>query len=172
MSFVKKGCWFPLMNEGILAIKFGARSSGQVPESRSSMANNTTTASSADSFIPYEGREKLKIWNLDIEKDPGWMLKSHLNDALYHGCDMGLKRSIVEIKTYEEFITGNQVRLDWNLPVCITWEPMQKFIILGLDLNNISTQATHVLSFIETVIEVTLQCPAWIFLYVQVPEHH
>ena len=136
------------------------------------MANNTTTASSADSFIPYEGREKLKIWNLDIENDPGWMLKSHLNDALYHGGDMGLKRSIVEIKTYEEFITGNQVRLDWNLPVCITWEPMQKFIILGLDLNNISTQATHVPSFIETVVEVTLQCPAWIFLYVQVPEHH
>lgn len=45
-------------------------------------------------------------------------------------------------------------------------------ILIGLDLNNVSTQATHVPSFIETVVEVTLQCPAWIFLYVQVPEHH
>ena len=83
-----------------------------MPVARSGMSNNNT-ASSDDSFIPYEGREKLKIWNLDIEKDPGWMLKSYLNDALYHGGDgdMSLKRSIVEIKSYEEFVTGNQVRL-------------------------------------------------------------
>ena len=92
-----------------MAAKFGARSSGQVPVARSGMSNNNTT-SSADSFIPYEGREKMKIWNLDIENDPGWMLKNHLNDALYHGGDMSLKRSIVEIKSYEEFVTGNQVR--------------------------------------------------------------
>ena len=63
-----------------MAAKFGARSSGQVPVARSGMSNNNTT-SSADSFIPYEGREKLKIWNLDIEK------------------------------SYEEFVTVNQVRL-------------------------------------------------------------
>jgi hypothetical protein len=75
---------------------------------RSGMSNSST-ASSTDSFIPYEGREKLKIWNLDVENDPGWMLKNHLNDALYHGGDMALRRSIVEIKSYEEYVTGNLV---------------------------------------------------------------
>ena len=92
-----------------MAAKFGARSSGQVPVARSGMSNNNT-ASSVDSFILYEGKEKLKIWNLDIENDPVWMLKNHLKDVLYRGGDMSLKRSNVEIKSYEEFVTGNQVR--------------------------------------------------------------
>jgi hypothetical protein len=38
-----------------------------------------------------------------------WRLKNHLNDALYHGGDMALRRSIVEIKSYEEYVTGNLV---------------------------------------------------------------
>ena len=42
-----------------------------------------------------------------MENDPGWRLKNHLNDALYHGGDMALRRSIVEIKSYEEYVTGN-----------------------------------------------------------------
>ena len=89
---------------GCMAAKFGVRGSVQV--ARSGMSNSST-ASSTDSFIPYEGREKLKIWNLDVENDPGWRLKNHLNDALYHGGDMALRRSIVEIKSYEEYVTGN-----------------------------------------------------------------
>ena len=76
-----------------MAAKFGARSSVQV--ARSGMSNSST-ASSAESFIPYEGKEKLKIWNLDVENDPGWMLRNHPNDALHHGGDMSLRRSIVE----------------------------------------------------------------------------
>ena len=38
-----------------------------------------------------------------------WRLKNHLNDALYHGGDMALRRSIVEIKSYEEYVTSNLV---------------------------------------------------------------
>jgi hypothetical protein len=74
---------------GCMAAKLGVRGSVQV--ARSGMSNSST-ASSTDSFIPYEGREKLKIWNLDVENDPGWRLKNHLNDALYHGGDMALRR--------------------------------------------------------------------------------
>ena len=62
-----------------MAAKFGVLGSVQV--ARSGMSNSST-ASSTDSSIPYEGNEKLKIWNLDVENDPGWRLK---NDTLYHG---------------------------------------------------------------------------------------
>ena len=54
-----------------MAAKFGVRGSVQVAKSGMS---NSSTASFTDSFIPYEGREKLKIWNLDVENDPGWRL--------------------------------------------------------------------------------------------------
>ena len=52
----------------------------------------------------------MMLWDLDIEKNPGWTLKSHLKDCFYEGGDMSsLSRYIVEIKTYEDVYTGNMV---------------------------------------------------------------
>ena len=52
----------------------------------------------------------MMLWDLDVEKNPDWTLKSHLKDCFYEGGDMSsLSRHIVEIKNYEDVYTGNMV---------------------------------------------------------------
>ena len=58
---------------------------------------------------PFECREQVKVWDLNVESNPNWILKSHVNDCLYHGGERSLRISIVEIKTYEEVYTGQMV---------------------------------------------------------------
>ena len=59
-----------------------------------------------DTFSPFECGEQVNVWDLNVESSPNWILKNHVNDCLYQGGESSLRRSIVEIKTYEELYTG------------------------------------------------------------------
>ena len=79
-----------------MAAKFGVRTT-------------SFPSSGANTFSPYKCRDQVKVWDLNVESDPHWILKNIVNDCLYQSNEDSLRRIIVEIKTYEDEFTGQML---------------------------------------------------------------
>ena len=84
-----------------MAVMYGGNSNS--PNSRSSSVTNL--------FSRYECRNQVKVLDMNIETNPKWILKNIMNECLYQGGENSLRRTLVEIKTFEEVFTGQIVRV-------------------------------------------------------------
>ena len=72
--------------------------------SRSSTGSSTTDP---DTFRPYESRrdDAVTLLNMNVEAMPNWRIKNTVADCIFQDDQHSLKRTISEIKNYEEIYT-------------------------------------------------------------------
>ena len=64
------------------------------------------------------------VRDLDMEALPNWHLKNSLSNCVYQNDENSLRRSITEIKTYEEVCTVKTVsclQIDMNIGIIISF---------------------------------------------------
>ena len=97
--------------------------------SRSTLGSSSTSSSSSSGngiFCPYEGcrEEVVVVHDLNVEALPNWLLKNSLSDCVYQNDENSLRRSMTEIKTYEEVCTGKTVsclQIDMNIGIILSF---------------------------------------------------
>ena len=80
--------------------------------SRSTTGSSSTSSSSSNgTFRPYESRrdEVITVYNMNVESLANWIKKNTLSDCVYQTDENSLRRSLTEIKNYEEMFTGRTV---------------------------------------------------------------
>ena len=69
--------------------------------------SSTGSSSTDDTFRPYESRrdDAVTLLNMNVEAMPNWRIKNTVADCIFQDDQHSLKRTISEIKNYEEIYT-------------------------------------------------------------------
>ena len=97
--------------------------------SRSTIGSSSTSSSSSSgdgTSNPYEScrDQVVVVHDMKLEASPNWLLKNSLSDCAYQNDENSLRRSMTEIKTYEEVYTGKTVsclQIDLNIGIMISF---------------------------------------------------
>ena len=80
--------------------------------SRSTTGSSSTSSTSGNgTFRPYESRRDdiVTVYDINVESLANWIMKNSLSDWVFQTDENSLRRSLTEIKTFEEMFTGRPV---------------------------------------------------------------